>query len=448
MYVAWRSRSLLLGLSWLCFFHVSSATLAAFAHARLLNASFHWFTSWHADVVAYSVVGCLAMLGGMTCGAGRSGATVAWRRAEWLNARFGGMLFIIGVCATGLLVMFRMVPTVNTGLDLLTRFRELGLLVLLVHAVRTRSYAFLIAAAAVYIPISIAGALASGHTPAKVELLVPAACVVAGFRSVRMRTFIMLAAAGALYYILFAGWLGSRDTIRSGELADLEFTDAAGVFLQELFATSQDVSFEADSVNERLRERIDMTDILAAQRGFQPAIQPYVYGWTFVEAGVALIPRVLWPSKPAVAGGSAFVERFTGIQRPTEDPTSVGLPYPFELYANAGIIGVIVGLFAVGYGCVRLERRLLERAMPLSARLGGLAVLLTLTSGGQRMDVVMPSLVAGAISAWVLGKAIEIFVPKLALSVQAQAGQNTTDRGVADDARAAPSIDELAQNAR
>jgi hypothetical protein len=420
IFVAWRVNTLFFGLSWLAFFAVSSATLSAFAHATSTRASMEWYTSYHAEVVQYSIFGCLAMLCGMALG---------WRawlpkckhtltNPLWINKRFGVFLFVIAVVAAGAQIFLRQVPTLSTGLELLVRFRELGLLVLIVDAINRKNWNVLLVVSALYVPIVLAAALATGHTPAKVDLLIPAACIIVGWGGVRLRSLAIISVLGLCYYIFFVSWMQSRDLIRSGSLEKLGFSEAALTLSEELVTHVLNVTLDADVVNDYIRLRVDMTDILAQQVAFQPNVQPYVYGATLFESGIALIPRALWPGKPVIAGGSLFVERFTGSRRSSDDTTSIGLPYPFELYANGGRSWVVVGLGLIGFGIARLELMCKERRFSLSKRLLMLSVLLTLSAGGQRMDVVLPSLVAGALAAWAVGYAIEKFQPNFATSLE------------------------------
>jgi hypothetical protein len=59
-----------------------------------------------------------------------------------------------------------------------------------------------------------------------------------------------------------------------------------------------------------------------------------------------LIPRIFWPNKEAVAGGSKFVNEATGLD--FGDGTTVGVSHVLELFSNFGIGGVAIGLFLFG----------------------------------------------------------------------------------------------------
>ena len=62
---------------------------------------------------------------------------------------------------------------------------------------------------------------------------------------------------------------------------------------------------------------------------------------------MGLVPRALWPDKPAVGGGGSLVTEYTGI--PFEEGTSVGAGQVLEFYVNFGIPGVLAGFAGLGF---------------------------------------------------------------------------------------------------
>jgi hypothetical protein len=94
------------------------------------------------------------------------------------------------------------------------------------------------------------------------------------------------------------------------------------------------------------------------------------------------------------------------------DTTSIGLPYQFELYANAGPVCVVIGLFIVGYLCGTLERGLFVAGSSLASLLARISMTMTLCDGGERADVVLPSLIAGALTYFTVGKLVEWVFPE------------------------------------
>jgi hypothetical protein len=68
----------------------------------------------------------------------------------------------------------------------------------------------------------------------------------------------------------------------------------------------------------------------------------------------ALIPRAIWPDKPAVGGGRNVVSEFTGIF--FEEGTSVGIGQVLEFYVNFGMPGVVAGFGFLGFILMRLDQ--------------------------------------------------------------------------------------------
>lgn len=97
------------------------------------------------------------------------------------------------------------------------------------------------------------------------------------------------------------------------------------------------------SIDERLNQN---TLVGAAIMHLDLGYADYVEGATLWNAAVALIPRILWPNKPLVAGGNDLVSSFTGIE--FDRNTSVGIGQVMEFYINFGSTGVVVGFFLLG----------------------------------------------------------------------------------------------------
>jgi hypothetical protein len=72
------------------------------------------------------------------------------------------------------------------------------------------------------------------------------------------------------------------------------------------------------------------------------------YGETMAFLGYSLIPRIFWPSKPAVSQSAWFTYYLGFAPSPEKATVSVGMTATGELYWNFGIPGVIIGMFIVG----------------------------------------------------------------------------------------------------
>jgi hypothetical protein len=72
----------------------------------------------------------------------------------------------------------------------------------------------------------------------------------------------------------------------------------------------------------------------------------------------AVIPRAIWPDKPAVGGGQELVSEFTGLQ--FAEGTSVGAGQVLEFYMNFGTPGVICGFAILGFLLMRLDQTMMR----------------------------------------------------------------------------------------
>jgi hypothetical protein len=159
-------------------------------------------------------------------------------------------------------------------------------------------------------------------------------------------------AAPAAFFIglsLFVNYMAARDDIR--QLVWYEQA-SLGDRLQRIADVF--VNFEwLDLSNWRHREAIDrrlnqnfLIGVAAAR--LESGQVEYASGATLGNMIVILVPRAIWPDKPAVGGGGSVVQDFTGIE--FAEGTSVGAGQVLEFYANFGTWGVISGFLL--FGCL------------------------------------------------------------------------------------------------
>ena len=98
---------------------------------------------------------------------------------------------------------------------------------------------------------------------------------------------------------------------------------------------------------QRIEERLNQNVLVgAAVQYLELGFEKFEDGRTIVDAGISLVPRALWPSKPVVAGSMNLVERYTGIY--VAEGTSVGIGQVLEFYINFGAPGVVLGFIVLG----------------------------------------------------------------------------------------------------
>jgi len=82
---------------------------------------------------------------------------------------------------------------------------------------------------------------------------------------------------------------------------------------------------------------------------------PYGMGETLEDAAMALLPRMFFPDKGVEAGSGDIVSRYTGMT--FKEGTSVGVGLVFEMFANFGWSGVLIGFFVFGALLMYIDER-------------------------------------------------------------------------------------------
>ena len=156
-----------------------------------------------------------------------------------------------------------------------------------------------------------------------------------------------------LVFTAFVGWLSFRHEARriiwsktGGSL--WEVTKKAFVET-ELFSPWNFDSL--DLINDRFNMSILIGRMMEYHQMF-PDLKEW--GSTLIVIPLALIPRFIWPDKPAT-GGSDFVTTHTGIM--FSDSTTVGTGSVFEFFVNFGYPGVFFGFIVLGWLVSRIDRR-------------------------------------------------------------------------------------------
>lgn len=133
----------------------------------------------------------------------------------------------------------------------------------------------------------------------------------------------------------------------------------------------------------------------------------YAYGETLWFALIALIPRAVWPNKPAVGGGGDIVSDYTGIM--FAEQTSVGAGQVLEFFVNFGTWGVVFGFIVLGSAMRQFDARAASAMVRQDYKksliwfLPGLGFL---QAGGNLVEVTT-SVGAGIAGAFIAGKVIE-----------------------------------------
>jgi len=140
-----------------------------------------------------------------------------------------------------------------------------------------------------------------------------------------------------------------RSVINNEIVENLSFTEKSVLFVNsiEVFFDSGRSVFSIINTDKSAVNRLAHISTLSRVVEKTPDIIPYWGGETYLPLGTFFIPRILWADKPSENSGQTFGHRYSFLN--THDvTTSYNMPWLTELYANFGIIGVILGMFSIG----------------------------------------------------------------------------------------------------
>ncbi len=163
----------------------------------------------------------------------------------------------------------------------------------------------------------------------------------------KMRVLVMLSLIGYLGLSVYQTYMRERLAIRaviwSGEASAQDRFQATFKMFDniEWFNPSDAVQIK------RISGRIDMNFIVGSIVDYlEKGRVPFADGETIFRSVIGIVPRIFWPGKPIIMGGSALVYKYTGMQ--FDEETSVAHGLMGELYFNFGILGVFVGMLLFG----------------------------------------------------------------------------------------------------
>jgi hypothetical protein len=200
------------------------------------------------------------------------------------------------------------------------------------------------------------------------------------------RKAFMAIVVGSGLLILGAWWSSIKDDYRH-YLDQGSNQQVVLVPVEDRIAFLMDKLFETDERKigigfKKLERRIGYVDYLAATMRHIPAHMPFQEGAQIGATVMNVIePRLLFPDKPPLPSDTDILQKYTGIHfgKSSSIGSSVSIGYVAELYADFGVIGVVVGTFIMGLLAGRAFRFIISSgSMPVSINYG-LAVMLAIT---------------------------------------------------------------------
>ena len=158
-----------------------------------------------------------------------------------------------------------------------------------------------------------------------------------------------LASLIALAYValsVYVTYMRGRDQMREAVWGGQAYSTRLGQ-LREVFARFEFFRPNDGAQLQAIDDRLNQNYLVgAACSQLENGLVPWARGRTIWRAVLALVPRILWPGKPVVAGGENIVSEYTGLS--FAEFTSVGVGQVMEFYINFGRLGVIAGFCLLG----------------------------------------------------------------------------------------------------
>lgn len=264
----------------------------------------------------------------------------------------------------------------------------LGLRIALSRA-RRRDIVLWFAAMGVYpvLTLLIGGFLSFGSTPVFIIL-----CSLVVSTRNRWRVLIAVPLISFLFFTLFLSYMKNREDIRG--------VVWGGGEMDKRIASSLRIVWDFKPFNPTDLEQLRAIDARLNQNFFvgraaqriDSGVVNYLYGQSFKEGLMALVPRALWPSKPVTAGSPQIIMDMTGFI--VYEGTSYGVGNVMEFHINFGIPSLVLGFLLLGLllGWLDYHAALAEREgelgrtiiffLPAAAIIHPNGSLVELTSGG------------------------------------------------------------------
>lgn len=159
-----------------------------------------------------------------------------------------------------------------------------------------------------------------------------------------------------------------------------------------------------------MRERTGHFALLQRVVARTPDFVPYWGGMTYATLPGSLVPRVLWPDKPAKEVGQDFGHRY-GVLASDDSTTSVNLPQLVEFYANFGPAGVLIGMTLLGMLYGALTARLNTRAAGIGSLVIAAIVFSRLANIESDFSLVFGTLLQQIAALWLILRLIRPAAP-------------------------------------
>jgi hypothetical protein len=261
----------------------------------------------------------------------------------------GGTCYLLSMTPLGSL------PTITA---LITSASNLALVGLMIKSWRSwqqgdrKSFRLWIALASVYPLLTI---VTQGFIGFGIFNTILVVTFVAGFYRPKWKLIVIGLASVYLGLSIYVTYMRDRGDIRNTVWGGESYGSRVDQ-LKETFSKPEFFSLNEDEHLERVDLRLNQNWMVgAAVNQLQSKRVEFAKGETLLMALSAVVPRVIWPSKPAMAGSGDLVSKYTGYY--FADGTSVGIGQVMEFYVNFGPAGVIVGFLVIGFILALVDKK-------------------------------------------------------------------------------------------
>lgn len=143
------------------------------------------------------------------------------------------------------------------------------------------------------------------------------------------------------------------------------------------FAFDAKANEEAElGMGSRIAERASLFHMLGYVMMRVPALDPYLDGETYMDIPAQIIPRIIWPGKPAPHLSNVRLAIYFGfVTEENASRVSIAFGIPTEAYANFGLLGM--GLIGALLGLVYKTAALMSANQPIFSAAGLTMIILT-----------------------------------------------------------------------
>lgn len=143
------------------------------------------------------------------------------------------------------------------------------------------------------------------------------------------------------------------------------------------FAFDAKANAEAEqSMGARFAERASLYHMLGYVMMRVPAFDPYLAGETYLDIPAQIVPRIIWPGKPAPHLSNVRLAIYFGfVTEESASRVSIAFGIPTEAYANFGLFGM--GLIGALLGLIYKTAALISSYRPIFSAAGLTMIILT-----------------------------------------------------------------------